>query len=134
VSNPSKDRGTRWETAVARYLAEQVKDLAPARRNAQRGRRDIGDVWVPGFSIECKDHAKIELASFVDQALSQAINAEEEFGLAVVKRRRRNVAEAYVVTNLETAARLISLVLRLKEIVERLELLLEAEHPYEEQP
>jgi hypothetical protein len=101
MSNPQKQKGTRWESAVRDYLQDRG---LPARRNAQHGAQDVGDLSIEGypFALEAKDHARIELASFVDQANREAHNARVPYGAAVVKRRGKGVHQAYVVMDLET--------------------------------
>lgn len=106
----AKRRGTAHETAVVNYLKEQGID---ARRVVQMGRLDHGDINVEDtVTIEAKDHAKLDLASFVRQALQEAKNAGLPYGVCVAKRRQANIRESYVVTNLETLSRIL---LELKE-------------------
>lgn len=109
MANPNKAKGTKWETDVVRYLRDQG---IPARRNAQHGLKDIGDIWFPDFTIEAKDHAKIDLASFVDQSTRESDSAGTSFGVAVVKRRNKNVKHGYAVMDLETFTRLAKLTQR----------------------
>jgi Holliday junction resolvase len=100
MANPSKARGTAWESAVVSYLRDHG---LPVRRNAQHGARDIGDIGgLDRWAIEAKDCAAIDLAGFVDQANVEARNAGASWGVAVVKRRRRSVEEAYVVQDLRS--------------------------------
>jgi len=102
--NRAKAKGTAWETAIVRFL--QGCGLG-ARRKVQTGRVDTGDIHVGRFTLEAKDVAKIELASFVDQAEREAEAAGTDFGAAVVKRRRHGVEKAYVVMSLEQLARIM---------------------------
>lgn len=124
MSNPQKARGTAWERLVLVRLDELGLQV---RRNAQHGPADIGDLWAPGFALECKDHAKITLAEFVDQAVREAEAAREPYGVAIVKRRRSSVGEAYAITNLDTLARMMLERAMLLDQVERLVILLEGQ-------
>jgi hypothetical protein len=59
VANPSKDKGTWWESRTVRWLAEQTP-FRNARRNVLAGRRDPGDVDPvpidpPPIIISCKN-------------------------------------------------------------------------------
>lgn len=99
MSHPSKVRGTRWESAVRDWLTEHGY---PAFRPALHGAIDKGDLFgIAQTTIQCRDTAKIDLASAVDDAAEQAKNAGTEHFVAIVKRRRKGVGQAYVVTTLE---------------------------------
>lgn len=103
----SKDRGTRWETAVVTFLREQG---VQAYRPAQSGARDVGDVHgVSPFVIQAKNWRDVTsaLREGVDGAQIQARNAGETYGAAIVKRARKPVGEAYAVMRLEDLAALI---------------------------
>lgn len=107
MSNPSKRKGTAWESSVVTYLREAGHD--DARRVAQTGRLDQGDIHVPGAGvvIEAKNTATITLASFVDQAEKEAGHARMPYGVAVVKRRGKGAASGYAVMSLATLARVL---------------------------
>lgn len=104
LMSAAKRKGTTWETAVTNYLRDQDID---ARRVAQTGRKDTGDIHGGGIVWEAKDHKSIDVAGFVRQAVEEAKNAGLPVGVAVVKRRQSNVKNAYVMTDLETFVRLI---------------------------
>ena len=106
MANPAKARGTAWETAVVRYLRDH--GLPGARRSAQHGAKDVGDIALEPFVLECKDHATLALSEWVRQAKREASNAGADYGVVVAKRRRASVADAYVVMDLETFARLVA--------------------------
>lgn len=107
MSNPSQRRGTEWETAVTRYLREDDPHSDDIRRVAQTGRLDTGDIHALPFVLECKNVATITLASFVEQADREAMNAGQPYGAAVIKRRGKGPAAAYVVLSLATFRRLL---------------------------
>lgn len=107
MANPAKAKGTAWETALVAYLREHHNP--GARRNAQMGRLDIGDL--DGYylhALEAKAEKTITLSDYIKQANREAINAGEPFGCAVVKRRMKGVADGYVVRDVATDVRLMN--------------------------
>lgn len=116
-SNPSKAKGTAWETALVGYLREYHDP--GVHRNVQMGARDIGDL--AGYylhAVEAKAEKTITLADYIAQANREAIHAGQPFGCAVVKRRMKGVADGYVVRDVRTDVRLVS---RLKIMEEALQ-------------
>lgn len=101
MANPAKAKGTAWESAVVTYLKSE--GLIDARRNAQYGAADIGDIGgVPRFAIECKAQRTTSLSDWVRQAKVEAGNAGADFGVVVAKKVGGRVGDAYVVTDLAT--------------------------------
>lgn len=87
MSNPPKQKGTAWETAVVRYLADHG---LPARRKALTGNKDEGDIElidVPGIAIEAKNCKGQSLAQWVDEAVAEAVNAGARVGVVWHHRR-----------------------------------------------
>ncbi|WP_435613264.1 hypothetical protein [Streptomyces sp. bgisy159] len=116
-SNPSKQKGTAWESALVAYLREHHDP--GVHRNVQMGARDIGDL--AGYylhAVEAKAEKTITLADYIAQANREAIHAGQPFGCAVVKRRMKGVADGYVVRDVRTDVRLIN---RLKIMEEALQ-------------
>lgn len=106
-ANPSKQKGTAWESAIVGYLREHHDP--GVRRNVQMGARDIGDI--DGYylhALEAKAEKTITLADYIAQANRERINAGMPFGCAVVKRRMKGVADGYVVRDLRTDVRLMN--------------------------
>lgn len=103
-------KGTRFETAVCEYLA----DVFPAvERRAQTGARDRGDIaGVPAFALEVKNCRAMELAAWLDEAATEAANANEPFGAVIHKRRNKATADAYVTMTLRDFAVLVELAVR----------------------
>ena len=101
MANPSKIKGTRFESDVVQFL--QANGYPFAERRALAGTVDKGDVTGlgPDWVIECKAVREITLSSFVDEAEVERVNAGATYGVAVVKRRGKNVAQAYAVMPLE---------------------------------
>jgi hypothetical protein len=62
MTNPSKKRGTAWETQVVRYLQQWWPNT---ERRALNGGLDKGDVLgLPGLVVECKSVNRIQLAEW----------------------------------------------------------------------
>lgn len=82
----SRDRGKRAELAVAHWLTENGW---PARTSRSTSGYQQGDDLVTGtgLSWEVKDHARLELAAWLDQARRQSGGKP-----AVVMHKRRGVA------------------------------------------
>jgi hypothetical protein len=88
MANPSKAKGTSWETAVVRYLGSRC---LRSRRKALTGAFDEADIEVPELAdllvIEAKNCKGQSLAQWVDEAMAEAVNAGVPVG--VVWHRRR---------------------------------------------
>lgn len=110
MTNRPKAIGTAYETLTARGIVDGgVPDV---ERLANTGAQDEGDLVVKDlghiYVLECKATQKINLASFVDQARLEAENYRKRrhlpvgsvTGVAVVKRRGKNVRDSYVVSTL----------------------------------
>jgi NAD(P)H-flavin reductase len=91
MSHPSKVKGTRWETDVARYLGL-------TRIGSIYGNKDQGDLVDADWVIECKNELRIDLAGYMDQLKAEWVNARlKPWAVAIVKRRHKPVSEAYAV-------------------------------------
>ena len=101
MTNPNKAKGSKWELDVAKYFNE--RGFADVERRYGAGATlDKGDInGVKDTVVEAKNWAKISLSTIVDEALVEQKNAKKRFGISVIKRRNRNVKEAYVVMTLE---------------------------------
>jgi hypothetical protein len=101
MANPQKAKGSKWELDVARYFNERgFPDVE--RRYGAGATLDKGDInGVKDTVVEAKNWAKITLSTIMDEALVEQKNAKKRFGISVIKRRNRNVKEAYVVMTLE---------------------------------
>ena len=105
MSNPSKQKGTRFETAITRHL--NAKGIH-AERCALHGSGDVGDVRaeVGGriLSIECKDRQRVELAKWFDETEREARNAGADIGILVIHRAGcgpTKVGSNYVVVSMD---------------------------------
>lgn len=94
--NRSRAKGTAFETDVVRYM--NAHGFPYAERRALAGNLDKGDITgVPGWVFELKNCQRIELGEFMSEAETEAVNARCADYAVIVKRRRRNVADAYAV-------------------------------------
>lgn len=97
MANRSKDVGTRFETAVCRYLREALGDERIERR-APHGSHDMGDLFgirAHGWEgiAECKCHKVVTdslIAEWQRQTEAERGNADAGFALLVVRREGCN--------------------------------------------
>lgn len=95
----ARKRGTAFESEVVKVLR---RTWPTAERRALSGARDRGDVaGVPRWTIEVKAAQAIDLAGAVDEALTEAANADTPYAVAIIKRRNRRAEDAYAVMPLE---------------------------------
>jgi predicted lipoprotein len=107
MANPSKRKGTTWESAVVAYLQDHGQPYA--ERRALTGNADKGDITgIPGVMIECKAEKTVTLGAYADEVKVETANAHASIGVAVVKRRNRGPDAAYVVMTLEQFVGMIS--------------------------
>lgn len=88
----AKQAGSRFERAVADYLAATVDDRIDRRtKTGARDRGDIGGVRVRGerVVIECKDAARLSLGVWASEAQTEAANDGAAIGVVVHKRHGR---------------------------------------------
>lgn len=108
-----REKGTRFETAVVRYLREALEDERPERR-ALHGSKDMGDIhglYSHGYSgiVECKavrDMGAKALAEYQRQTLDERENADADFALLVCKNFNHSVGEAFCWVTLRDLARI----------------------------
>ncbi len=95
--NPSKRKGTQFETDVARYASERLG--ITIERRALAGNADKGDlIGMPmGMGVECKNTASIDLAAAQNELAAEMKNAGVPLGVAIHKRRNHGVQDAYAV-------------------------------------
>ena len=94
--NPSKQRGTAWESAIVAHL--KANGFPYAERRALAGNLDKGDIsGIPGVMLEAKACNQLSLSQWMDEVRVQKKNAGAQVGAAVIKRRNHSAARAYVV-------------------------------------
>ena len=108
MTSREKAKGSAFEERVARFLSDALG--IDVRRLIAGGRDDQGDLWgltVRGrpVAIECKNHARMELGRWVDEADREAANAGACCGVVVHHRRGCGVAKfgrTYVTMTLDS--------------------------------
>ena len=86
--------GTRFETQIARHLADQLADDRIERRakTGSKDRGDIGGVRTPHGGrvvIECKNVSRLSLAGWVTEADTERGNDDALVAVVVSKRHGR---------------------------------------------
>ena len=104
--NPSKTKGTAFESAVVAHL--KSSGFPYAERRALAGSADKGDIaGVPGVMLEAKNCKQLSLSAWMDEVRVQKKNAGAQVGVAVVKRRNHQTGRAYVVMEFDDFLELI---------------------------
>lgn len=108
MANPNKAKGTAHETNIVNFLASEG---ITANRVVQTGAKDTGDIHTGDFVLQAKNWHDISsaLREGTDGAQRQAEHAGKPFGVAVIKRPRKGIADAYVAMPLRVFARLLKL-------------------------
>ena len=102
MTTPEKAKGSQWERDIVKYLQE--RGFIYAERRGLAGQQyDKGDITGlgPDIVIEAKNAKSIDLAGFLREAEVERDNAKAKYGIACIKRRNKNVSQAYVVMSLE---------------------------------
>jgi len=109
----AKTEGTRFETTIARYLAERLNDdrIERRTRNGIKDRGDIGGVrTITGgrVVVECKTVTRDALPAWVREAEVERGNDDAAVGVVVHKARGKGAAaDQFVTMTLEMFARLL---------------------------
>lgn len=92
-----KAKGTAAEVAVLKFLEEN--DIL-AVRNPPSGTKDKGDLTIlrPKIILEVKNHKRMELAQWVDEAEVERVNANAEIGIVAHKRVGKGNPESWYFT------------------------------------
>lgn len=103
----SKAKGTAFESGVVKAL--HGGGFLHAERRALAGTLDKGDVILgPRYVIECKAAKKIELAEWSKETLQEKVNAGADYGILVIKRPRKSIADAYAVMPLSEMIQMLA--------------------------
>ena len=109
MSNPSKRKGSKWETDILEYALDLGMDIT---RLSTNGSSDIGDLALrtigKHYVIEAKAARSIDLAGWVTEAAIEADNYATlnrldrslVVPLVIAKRRMAAVSRAYVIQEL----------------------------------
>lgn len=111
----SKQKGTTWETKLARWFREH--GFPNADRSPLRGAQDRGDlVNVGPFVIEAKDCARLDLRAWCDEVRAEMQNAELPFGFVALKRSgTQDPGDAYAIMRLRDMAVLMEIVAAVRQ-------------------
>lgn len=112
MSNPSKARGTRWESTTRDYLNGALDYSHPTdwrliKRQAQEGAKDVGDLHAWPFVLEAKDVKSPAVPTWLRQADTEAVNAGFPYGVVIHKVRGKGPGVARVHITEATYDRLI---------------------------
>lgn len=106
--NRAKQKGTAWETRVRGYLTPVFPDID---RRAQQGADDKGDFINTGpWCIEAKNHKRLDLAGWLDQAAKEAENAGASLPVVVFPRKSHVADKCYALMSMATLRKLMELV------------------------
>ena len=113
--NASKQKGTRFETLIARYLSERLD--AEITRRALTGAQDRGDiegVKAGGYRvvIECKDTKRPDLPKHMRETAKERANDSAEIGVLIQHAPGVGAAHAgsnWAVMSLDDLATLVNL-------------------------
>lgn len=108
MANRNKAKGTTYESAIVKLLQEHG---IPARRVAQTGQLDTGDIHgIDPFVGQCKAYKDMTAAlrDGVAGANVQAPRAGQPYGVAFIKRPGKPIADGYAVMDVATFARLLA--------------------------
>lgn len=94
MTNP---KGTRWESAIVRYLVDE-QHIPHAERRARTGAKDKGDIaGIPGIVIEAKNTKTMSLAAWLDEAEVERRNDGADIGVVWHHRKgRASPGDGYV--------------------------------------
>jgi len=97
MTNPSKKRGTGWESVIVDYL--QREGWPHVERRSLNGSTDRGDIaGIPSVVIEAKNCKRVELAEWINEVEQERRNDHADVGVVWMKRRgRASAAGGYVV-------------------------------------
>jgi len=95
MSTPSKRKGSAAERAVVKHL--QAKGWKYSERRLAGDSNDRGDIaGINGVCFEVKDHAKMNLAGWIEELKVEIVNSKADTGAVVHKRRGKgDVGEWY---------------------------------------
>jgi hypothetical protein len=89
VSSSQKRKGTAFESSIRNYLNASGFGVERTIAGASEDRGDLHGLRVHGdpVVVECKNHRRMELAQWVDEACAEAENAGAPIGVVVHKKR-----------------------------------------------
>ena len=99
MSNPSKAKGTRYETALVDTINDWIGDQSACERKVQKGSRDQGDIRLRYRDMEVAIEAKWSKSApnkaledeFKRQTLRERDHAGADCGVLIVNRYRQSI-------------------------------------------
>jgi len=108
MTSPQARKGATFERAVVEYLRANGHPYAERAYGAGRP-ADVGDLdGLPGWTLELKNHTRMDLAGWSDEAEAERVHGRQPFAAVIAKRRGKPVDRSYVVLDLDTFARLLT--------------------------
>lgn len=101
-------KGAMFEWDCADYISRRTgAEVIPKRPGGTHDRGDLHGVRFLGkrVTVECKNHRKMELSDWVEQAEDERGNDDGDYGIVIHKRKgkgRKNFGETYVTMTLDT--------------------------------
>jgi hypothetical protein len=119
VSNANSAKGSAFERDARTFLA--VAFGRAVQRPHHEGFKDVGDLHLSPFVLQCKNYANVAEALNVGVAGAQiqAVHAGEPYGVALIKKRNSGIAEARVAMTLATFRRVVARLRRAEELLAR---------------
>lgn len=107
MTSPQARKGATFERDVVEFFRANGHPYVERAYGAGRP-DDVGDLdGVPGWALELKNHQKLALSGWLDEAESERLNARKRFAAVIAKRRGKSAGHAYVVMTLATFAELL---------------------------
>ena len=105
MANPNKAKADQFERDCQDYLRSH--GFIYAERRKAGGGKDVGDLYLPGYVIECKNAGQLRLPAWADQVQGEIANATRDpipppRGVLFIKRRQAAIGRAFVVEELES--------------------------------
>lgn len=112
MANPSKNRGTAFETLIVAELQAQLgPEICRRTTSGAKDRGDIHGLHIRGLRTvaECKNHQTMSLAGWIDEAETERGNDDAAIGLVIHKRRGKGKAlDQYVTMTLRDLMTIIT--------------------------
>ena len=107
MTSPQARKGATFERDVVEFFRANGHPYVERAYGAGRP-DDVGDLdGVPGWALELKNHQKLALSGWLEEAEVERVNARARFAAVIAKRRGKNAGQSYVVMTLATFAELL---------------------------
>ena len=104
--NPSKQKGTAFETALVRWLNDKCG--VDAKRIVLHGNKDEGDIDAGPFNIESKNCNALSLSTWVKEAAVESTNAGKPVIVVAKRKGISDPGQSYVITTLDMFMEMMS--------------------------